>query len=175
METVLGIILLVFAVFLIAAILLQSSKSHKLPGTIAGGAETFFGKTKGSKLDRLLGIATAVVAIIFCVLVIIMYVVQDTPMTDYYNAAYDAVDTGSAETTVAADDTAAEADTTVAEETTVSEETTVAEDTAAETAVEETAAEETATEETATEETAAEETVAETEDETAADSEAVSE
>jgi len=102
METVFGVLLLVFAVFLIAAILLQSSKSHKLPGTIAGGAETFFGKTKGSKLDRLLGIATSVVAIIFCVLVIVMYVIQDTPMTDYNNALLDQMNAGT--TTEAAEE-----------------------------------------------------------------------
>lgn len=78
METIIGIILLVAAVFLIASVLLQSSKSHKLPGAIAGGAETFFGKTKGSKIDHALEIATAVVAIVFCLLVIALYVTQDT-------------------------------------------------------------------------------------------------
>ncbi len=78
METIIGIILLVAAVFLIASVLLQSSKSHKLPGAIAGGAETFFGKTKGSKIDHALEIATAVVAIVFCLLVIALYVTQET-------------------------------------------------------------------------------------------------
>ena len=75
-NIIIGIILLVAAVFLVAAVLLQSSKSHKLPGTIAGGAETFFGKTKGTTIDRILSKATSVVAIIFCVLVVVMYVAQ---------------------------------------------------------------------------------------------------
>lgn len=88
METIIGIILLVAAVFLVASVLLQSSKSHKLPGAIAGGAETFFGKTKGSKLDRILEIATIVVAIVFCLLVLILYITQDT--TDY-NALIDSM------------------------------------------------------------------------------------
>lgn len=88
METIIGIILLVAAVFLVASVLLQSSKSHKLPGAIAGGAETFFGKTKGSKLDRILEIATIVVAIVFCLLVLILYITQET--TDY-NALIDSM------------------------------------------------------------------------------------
>ena len=69
MNTIIGIILLVAAVFLVISILLQSSKSHKMPGTIAGGAETFFGKTKGTSIDRILQKVTAVVAVVFCVLV----------------------------------------------------------------------------------------------------------
>ncbi len=77
MDFVIGIFLLVAAVFLIASVLLQSSKSHKLSGTIVGGAETFFGKTKGATIDRVLSKATVVVAVIFCVLVVVMYVMQD--------------------------------------------------------------------------------------------------
>ena len=42
----------IFAAGLIATILLQSGKSAGLSGTIAGGAETIFGKKKG--LDDLL-------------------------------------------------------------------------------------------------------------------------
>ena len=95
METIIGIILLVAAVFLIASVLLQSSKSHKLPGAIAGGAETFFGKTKGSKIDHILEIATGVVAVVFCVLVIVLYVTQET--VDY-SALIDSMDTSAVET-----------------------------------------------------------------------------
>ena len=40
-QIVIGIILIVFAVFLIIAVLMQQGKSHNLSGTIAGGAETF--------------------------------------------------------------------------------------------------------------------------------------
>ena len=81
LNIIIGIILLVAAVFLIASVLLQSSKSHKLPGTISGGAETFFGKNKGSAIDQVLGKVTAVVAVIFCVLVVVMYVAQDQTVT----------------------------------------------------------------------------------------------
>lgn len=76
-DIIIGVILLIAAVFLVASVLLQSSKSHKMPGTIAGGAETFFGKTKGNTIDRVLGKVTSVVAIVFCVLVVVMYVAQD--------------------------------------------------------------------------------------------------
>lgn len=42
MEIVLGVILLIAAVFLIISVLMQNGKAHNLSGTIAGGAETFF-------------------------------------------------------------------------------------------------------------------------------------
>ena len=44
-EIIIGIALLLMAIFLVAAILMQSGKDKRLSGTIAGGAETFFGKT----------------------------------------------------------------------------------------------------------------------------------
>lgn len=116
-NTVIGILLLISAVFLVISILLQSSKSHKMPGTIAGGAETFFGKTKGTSIDRVLQKLTAVVAVIFCLLVIVMYVAQDTEVA------------GDSQSTTIADDTTVAEDTTIADDTTVAEDTTVADDT----------------------------------------------
>ena len=77
-----GVILLIAALFLIIAVLMQNSKSHKLSGTIAGGAETFFGKTKGATIDKKLNTLTAIVAVIFVVLVAVMYIIQpDIPTT----------------------------------------------------------------------------------------------
>lgn len=76
-DVVLGIILLVAAVFLVIVVLLQPGKSNHLSGTIAGGADTFFGKTKGKTIDRMLSKITAVVAVIFALLVITVYVIQD--------------------------------------------------------------------------------------------------
>ncbi len=75
MELFLGILLLVMAVFLIAAVLMQSGKDKKLSGSIAGGADTFFGKTKGAAADKVLSKLTTIVAIVFVVVVIAMYVV----------------------------------------------------------------------------------------------------
>ena len=86
LTTVCGIILIVAAVFLVVAVLLQNGKSHGLSGAISGGAETFFGKTKGKTIDRVLSKATTIVAIVFVILVILVYVFQK----DYdYNAAID--------------------------------------------------------------------------------------
>lgn len=79
----LGIILLVAAVFLIVAVLMQSGKSHNLSGSIAGGAETFFGKTKGKTIDKMLSKVTTIVAIIFVLLVIVVYVIQPGTTEDH--------------------------------------------------------------------------------------------
>ena len=75
MELVLGILLLVMAVFLVIAVLMQSGKDKKLSGAIAGGAETFFGKANGTKADKVLPLLTTIVSIVFVVVVILMYVV----------------------------------------------------------------------------------------------------
>lgn len=76
METLFGIILLIFAVFLVVAVLLQHGKSHNLSGTIAGGAETFFGKEKAKTMDKILSVVTSIVSIVFVVAVLILYVIQ---------------------------------------------------------------------------------------------------
>ena len=76
MNTVISIILLVAAVFLIVAVLMQSGKAHNLSGSIAGGADTFFGKTKGKTIDKMLSKVTTVVAILFAILVLVVYIIQ---------------------------------------------------------------------------------------------------
>lgn len=83
MLTVLGVILLVFALFLIVSVLMQHGKAKNISGAIAGGAETFFGKTKGSTIDKMLSKVTTVVAIIFVVIVIVVYIMQDTAVEEY--------------------------------------------------------------------------------------------
>ena len=112
-DFVLGGILIAVSVFLIVAVLLQHGKSHGLSGTIAGGAETFFGK-----LDKKLSVVTAVVAVIFVALVLTVYLKQD--ITDVSGTHSDYV---AAQTTAAADN----ADTTAAP----AESTSAATDTAA--------------------------------------------
>ncbi len=83
MDIVLGIILLVAAVFLIAAILLQDGKAQ-VSGAVAGAAaDTFFGKNKGSTMDKMLSKITTIVAICFCLIVVAMYVFQED--TDFSN------------------------------------------------------------------------------------------
>lgn len=55
---------------------MQHGKSHGLSGTIAGGAETFFGKENGSKLDRFFARATSVISILFVVCVLLVFMLQ---------------------------------------------------------------------------------------------------
>lgn len=91
--TILGIILIVAAVFLIVAVLMQNGKDHNLSGTIAGAAETFFGKSKSTTIDKKLSVATTVVAIIFVLLVLFTYLFQDK--LDNSNEADKVLDTDS--------------------------------------------------------------------------------
>ena len=72
---ILGIILLVLAAAIVVLVLLQSDSDSKLSGTIAGGADTFYGKTKGADKNKVLIIATTVVSVVFVVLVLTMYLV----------------------------------------------------------------------------------------------------
>lgn len=75
-EWIFGGVLLFFAVFLVVAVLLQHGKTHHLSGTIAGGAETFFGKEKGKTIDKMLSTITSIVAVLFVVAVLVLYVLQ---------------------------------------------------------------------------------------------------
>ncbi len=74
--TILCSVMILLAIFLVVAVLMQSGKDNRLSGTIAGGAETFFGKTRGKTIDRVLSKATTIVSIIFVVLVLLVYVFQ---------------------------------------------------------------------------------------------------
>ena len=113
-DIVFAIILLVAAVFLTIAVLMQSGKSHNLSGTIAGGEDIFFGKKKGKTIDRVLSKLTTVVAIVFALLVIVVYVIQDDNVVtkdNYIDDYINSIDETAAETTAAEDI----AETTVAE------------------------------------------------------------
>ena len=81
-QIIVGSILLLAAVFLVIAVLMQSGKSHNLSGTIAGGAETFFGKSKAKRWDAVLNKVTTIVAVCFALLVIVVYVIQPNTATD---------------------------------------------------------------------------------------------
>lgn len=63
---------IIFTVSIIAIVLLQSGKSAGLSGSIAGGAETFFGKNKGRTIDALLSKYTAFAAIAFLVTSVVL-------------------------------------------------------------------------------------------------------
>ncbi|MCW2279056.1 preprotein translocase subunit SecG [Heliophilum fasciatum] len=63
MSTAITIIHVIASLGLIAAIVMQSGKSAGLSGSIAGGSESFFGKSKG--IDALLVKVSTVLATIF--------------------------------------------------------------------------------------------------------------
>ena len=67
-QYVLGIILILLAIVLIVAVLLQESRSAGLSGAISGGADTFFGKGKGKTIEQKLAKITKYIAAAFFVL-----------------------------------------------------------------------------------------------------------
>ena len=68
MHTFLMVVLLIASLVLIVSILLQTSKSDGLSGSIAGGAEQLFGKRKSRGYDALLAKITTVSAIVYIVI-----------------------------------------------------------------------------------------------------------
>ncbi len=76
LEYALLIVLLVSAVFIVVAVLMQKTNEDGLSGTIAGGQETFYGRDKSAHTDRLLFRLTLVAAIIFAIAVVAVYVIQ---------------------------------------------------------------------------------------------------
>ena len=78
MDIVIGIILIVSALFLVVAVLLQSGKDKGLSGTISGSAsDTYYGKNKGNSRDKILSKLTTVISVVFVVLVLVSFVIQD--------------------------------------------------------------------------------------------------
>jgi len=73
-SLIIRIVLLVCSVFLIVVVLLQQGKSAGLSGSIAGGAETFFGKNKAKSYEGKLEMLTKVVAVLFMVLSVTLVV-----------------------------------------------------------------------------------------------------
>ena len=67
LKVVLTIVHLIIAFGLMVTVLFQSSKTQGLSGSIAGGAETFFGKNKGKTMDGILAKITVVLAILFVI------------------------------------------------------------------------------------------------------------
>lgn len=77
MEFALGIVLVVLSVALTLMVLFQSAQDKRLSGTIAGGAETFFGKTKGSSIDKLLSKLTIVVSILMVLVSVVLVIMTN--------------------------------------------------------------------------------------------------
>ncbi|MBR6051874.1 MAG: preprotein translocase subunit SecG [Clostridia bacterium] len=79
-EIILASVLLLLALFLVVAIILQDSKKHGLSGAIAGGAETFFGKNKGKQVNKVLKKMTTIVSIVFAVIIFVAYLFSGVRM-----------------------------------------------------------------------------------------------
>ena len=78
LEITFGIILIALAIVLVAVVLMQSGKDKSLSGPIVGGAETFFGKSKANRRDKLLSTVTTILSIVFSVLTVVMYIMITT-------------------------------------------------------------------------------------------------
>jgi len=74
LSLVVGILQIIASIAIIIIVLLQSGKASGLSGSIAGGAETFFGKNKGRSIDSMLEKYTAYVAVGFLVTSIMLYI-----------------------------------------------------------------------------------------------------
>lgn len=70
-----NILHIIVALSIIIIVLLQSGKSTGLSGSIAGGAESFFGKNKGRTIDAMLSRYTTVVAVAFLFTSVILFLI----------------------------------------------------------------------------------------------------
>jgi len=76
LSLALQITLLVLGVILVVAVLMQHGKSYGLSGTISGGAETFFGKDKGKRIDKILSRATSIIGALFMIVALLTFTLQ---------------------------------------------------------------------------------------------------
>ena len=76
MKIFLMILLAVASLILIASVLLQSGNSAGLSGSIAGGAEQLFGKKKSTGYEALLEKVTAIGAVLFIVLSLVIVTME---------------------------------------------------------------------------------------------------
>ena len=76
-EYIVGAILLIIAVALIVCITMQKSRQRGLSASLAGSsAESYYGKNKGMTKQKLLNTVTIVLAIVFAVLVLLLYILH---------------------------------------------------------------------------------------------------
>lgn len=87
LEIILGIIVLLLAVGITVMVIMQEGRQKNLSGTIAGGAESFFGKQKGKTVSKMLDKATTIAAIVFAVLVLLIFIIQPEKKTSGSNTS----------------------------------------------------------------------------------------
>lgn len=76
LQMILTVVLVIVSLVLIISVLMHSGKSAGLSGSIAGGAEALFGKTKGRSYDALFDKITTVSAILFMVITLALVWLQ---------------------------------------------------------------------------------------------------
>lgn len=89
LELILLSVLLICAVVITAAVVLQQS-NEGLSGTIAGGSETYYGKDKSNQKGKKLFKVTLITCIVFAIAVLAVYVIQPD-YTQVYNSWQDYV------------------------------------------------------------------------------------
>ncbi|MDD6816454.1 MAG: preprotein translocase subunit SecG [Firmicutes bacterium] len=72
MKTFLMVLLAIASLILVASVLLQSGNSAGLSGSIAGGADQLFGKKKSKGYEAILAKVTAIGAVLFIVLSLVI-------------------------------------------------------------------------------------------------------
>ena len=87
-EYILLVVLLICAIFIVAAVTMQKSSDEGLSGTIAGGSETYYGKDKSVQSGRVLRKWTIIVGIIFALAVAAVYIIQPDFSHSYDNLDY---------------------------------------------------------------------------------------
>lgn len=76
LDIILSVCLLVSALFLIVAVLMQSGKDKGMSSAISGSSsETYFGKNKGKSFDKKLSLIITIVAIVFAVMALVVHIV----------------------------------------------------------------------------------------------------
>ena len=75
MEIILGILILLLAIVLVAAIVFQEGHDAGL-GAIAGSVEGFFGSSKGRSYDEILSRWTKIGGIVFLCLIILINIIS---------------------------------------------------------------------------------------------------
>ena len=75
MTIALGILIILMAIALTVLVLMQTGKGKELSGAIAGGNNSYLGNTNLNQKDKILFRVTAVLAVIFVALVLVLYVI----------------------------------------------------------------------------------------------------
>lgn len=118
LDIILGIILLAAAIFLVTAVLMQQGKSKGMGAIGGGSSDTFFGKTRSKSWEKRLAKYTTIIGIVFVVIVLVVYVIQDDADYDKFFDENSGLLDNPVEETKADDETSAPTETTSPTETT---------------------------------------------------------